>query len=375
MTWKALVMLSALAVFESAHGADPSRFRSPDDGAFDVSGFLDEKYGFLPVLIPITEPAVGFGGALGVMFLDQPLGKATPFDRPNVSVVGGLATANGTWGAMGGDLRHWLGGRLQTLVGLVTASVNLDFHGIGEDSVLADNPLHYNLEPTGGMVQGKYRLGNSRFWAGASYAYASTDVTFDIPALAPDLPGASGNMDVGGITPSFTFDSRDNMFTPLRGAYVEASAGFFDPAFGGDDEFQRARVIGMQFFALSEHPVYFGYRAEAAASFGDVPFYLRPYITLRGVPVMRYQGEETAQLEAEVRWQFRKRWSVVGFAGFGAAWSDLDGEGGSETVPAGGAGFRYEIARKYGIHMGVDGAIGPDGTAAYVQVGSAWARP
>ena len=369
-----LLVLSALAFAGAAHAADPSRFRSPDDGAFDVSGFLDEKYGFLPILIPITEPAVGFGGALGVMFLDQPLGASTQFHRPNVSVVGGLATANGTWGAMGGDLRHWNNGRLQTLVGLMTASINLDFYGIGDDAFLADHPLHYNLEPSGGVLQAKYQLGKSRFWIGASYAFASTDVTFESPASAPDLPGASGNMDVGGITPSLTFDSRDNMFTPLRGAYVEATVGVFAPALGGDDEFQRARVIAMQFFPFPEHAVYFGYRFDGAASFGDVPFYLRPYITLRGAPALRYQGEDTAQIEAEVRWQFKKRWSAVGFAGFGAAWSDL-GDSGSETVPTGGAGFRYEIARKYGIHMGLDGAYGPDGPAIYVQVGSAWARP
>jgi hypothetical protein len=38
-------------------------------------------------------------------------------------------------------------------------------------------------------------------------------------------------------------------------------------------------------------------------------------------------------------------------------------------------GLRYEIARKYGIHLGLDVAFGPDNTAVYVQVGSAWARP
>jgi hypothetical protein len=33
------------------------------------------------------------------------------------------------------------------------------------------------------------------------------------------------------------------------------------------------------------------------------------------------------------------------------------------------------VARKYGIQMGLDVAFGPDNTAVYVQVGSAWARP
>src|SRR4051794_37838188 len=31
--------------------------------------------------------------------------------------------------------------------------------------------------------------------------------------------------------------------------------------------------------------------------------YLRPYISLRGAPIMRYQGDEAAQIETELRWQ------------------------------------------------------------------------
>jgi hypothetical protein len=47
----------------------PSKFRSPDDNWLDVSGFLEEKYGFIPVPIFVTEPAVGYGGGVGLMFL------------------------------------------------------------------------------------------------------------------------------------------------------------------------------------------------------------------------------------------------------------------------------------------------------------------
>lgn len=49
-----------------------SKLRSPEDGWLDLSAFLDEKYGFVPVLVPITEPAVGYGGALGLMFIGKP---------------------------------------------------------------------------------------------------------------------------------------------------------------------------------------------------------------------------------------------------------------------------------------------------------------
>jgi hypothetical protein len=90
---------------------------------------------------------------------------------------------------------------------------------------------------------------------------------------------------------------------------------------------------------------------------------------------MRYQGEQMAQAEVELPWQFWRRVSAVGFAGAGVAWNDLERFRSSQTVVAGGIGVRYEVARRYGIHAGLDLAFGPDNMAVYVQIGSAWMRP
>ena len=352
-----------------------SKFRSPDDGWLDVSGFLDETYGFLPVAIPITEPAVGLGAAVGLMFLSKPLGESRPgFGRPDITIVGGLGTENGSWGLLLADVRHWLGDRLETQAGITYLSVNLDFHGIGKDRLLDRHPLQYTLEPKGGVVRAKYRLGDSPAWLGLGYAFAATRVTFDAPAGTPGLPAFQRDSNVGGLTPSFTYDSRDNLFTANSGTFVEASVGVFARALGGDDEFQRLQLTAMHFIPLSA-TLHLGLRADGTATFGDVPFYLRPFISLRGAPIMRYQGDEVAQIEAEIRWQFWKRFSLVGFAGGGAAWNDFARLDNVKTVPTGGVGVRYELARRYGIHAGLDLAVGPDNTAVYFQMGSAWARP
>jgi outer membrane protein assembly factor BamA len=353
----------------------PSLFRSPDDNWLDVSGFLEEKYGFLPVPIIVTEPAVGYGGGAGLMFLSKPLPQAEDgLGRPNITVVGGFGTENGTWGTLAGDMRYWLDEHLQTLVGVVYSSVNLDYYGIGNDPVLADHPLRYNLEPKGGTARAKYRFGDSRFWAGLNYAFVATEVSFDKPPGTPGEPAFRHESNVAGFTPSLTFDTRDNFFTPNRGTYLEASAGFFSPAFGADQDFQRASLVAMQFVPLSP-TLFLGVRADAAASFGNEPFYLRPYISLRGAATLRYQGEEIAQIETELRWQFWKRFSLVGFVGGGAAWNNLEHFDDTTTIVTGGAGFRYELARKYGLHAGLDVARGPHDTAVYIQVGSAWSRP
>src|SRR3954468_10774369 len=108
----------------------PSKFRSAEDGCLDVSGFLEQKYGFLPIVIPITEPAVGYGVGGGLMFLSRPLPQAEDgLGRPNITIVGGFGTENGTRGGFVGDLRYWLDDHLQTVFGFIDASVNLDFYG------------------------------------------------------------------------------------------------------------------------------------------------------------------------------------------------------------------------------------------------------
>lgn len=355
--------------------ADAAPTKSDDDGWPDASDFLDKKYGFLPIAMPITEPAVGYGAAGGVAFLSRPLGDARAgLGRPNITFVGGMGTENRSWGTFAGDMRHWLDDRIQTLVGMAYLSVKLDFHGLGENSVLEDNPVRYTLEPAAFALRARYRFGDTLFWAGASYAFATTEVLVDAPEEIPSIPDYDKRSRVGGITPSATYDSRDSMFTPTQGSYLEASCGVFGKALGGQDSFQRASVTGIQYFELPLK-LYLGFRGDATAAFGDAPFYLHPYISLRGVPVMRYQGEEIAQFETELRWQFWGRLSVLGFAGVGSAWNDFEHVDSPQSVLAGGTGMRYELARRYGLHMGVDVAFSRDTTAFYVQVGSAWMRP
>ena len=359
----------------TAEAKPPSKIKSAEDGWLDISGFLDKSYGFVPIVIPITEPAVGYGAAGGLLFIDRPKDAASgAFARPNMTMVGGLATDNGTRGVLVGDVRHWDGDRVQTVIGAIDASVNLDFYGVGRDAQLNKHPLSYTLEPLGGGVRGRYRFGESHLWAGLSYALADTEVSVHEPPSSAALLGAPEHSRVGGLTPSVAYDTRDNIFTPTRGLYAEGTSGFFDPNFGGDDTFQRVNLTYIQYMPV--HPrVTLGVKTQATFTFGDTPFYMLPFISLRGAPVMRYQGQEAADVETEARWQFWRRFSAVGFLGYGAAWNDFQHLDNTIGIVTGGTGMRYELARKYGLHAGLDVAWGPDDTAIYFQFGSAWARP
>jgi hypothetical protein len=118
------------------------RFVDPQDGVLDLSYILENPRGFLPVLLVVTEPAVGYGGGVAARFL-QPREEAgeTGWPRADVSGIGGLATENGTWAAFACDASRWLGDRLRPLAGAGPGQANLDFYGLG--AVPASTPRRH----------------------------------------------------------------------------------------------------------------------------------------------------------------------------------------------------------------------------------------
>ena len=108
------VGVAADAAAPAAKPEGRARFFDPVDGQLDLSSFLENPRGFLPIPLVVTEPAVGYGGGGVGMFL-RPREEAgdAGWARPDISAVGALATQNGTWGVFGGDSSRWLDGRLR----------------------------------------------------------------------------------------------------------------------------------------------------------------------------------------------------------------------------------------------------------------------
>jgi hypothetical protein len=353
-----------------------SRFFDPEDGQFDLSSLLENPAGFLPIPIVVTEPAVGYGGGVIGMFI-RPREEAGQegWSRPNISAVGGLATDNGTWAAFAADMSRWLGGRLHTIAGAGTGKVNLDFYGAGLDLPDVNQSVRYTLTFSGAVGQANWQLAKGSKWAlGMRYTYAEVD-----PRLrdAPPLPSLANqaSITVSAPTAILEFDSRNNLFTPTKGVYAESSYLISRVALGATNDFERFHQTVLAWQPVSRH-VTLGERAEYAWSSPGTPLFFRPYITLRGVPAMRYQGAQIASIEVEARWQVAGRWSVVPFGGVGASRIERrifapD----RQQVGSGGIGFRYELARKFGLHAGLDLAHSPGITAVYFQVGNAWFRP
>jgi len=315
-----------------------ARFFDPEDGQLDLSYFLENARGFLPIPIVITEPAIGYGGGLAGMFV-RPRKEAGSegWARPNLSAVGGFATENGTKGAFAADASRWLEGRLRTTVGAATGKVNLDFYGLGGDSASLDQKVHYSLDFSGAIAQANWQLAPNSPWAiGLRYVYADVDPKLRGDSALAGLP-VEPRVKVSAPTAVLEFDTRDNLFTPTQGVYSETSYLASREALGASKDFERFEQIVMGWLPLANR-ITLGARANYAWSSEGTPFFLRPYIQLRGVPAMRYQGEKMASVEVEARWPVSGRWSGVVFGGGGSARTEREAFDGSKSVGSGGAG-------------------------------------
>jgi hypothetical protein len=373
-------LLMAAAVAQAASMMDG--FTDPEDGMFDVSHWLAEKKGFFPVPIIVTEPAIGYGAGAALVFLHDPLAGRVPdsetFDPqstdaegklipPSVSALFGMYTENDTWMAGGAHMGVWKNDSIRYTGALATGSINIKFYRniLGQD-LTVDTTIEPDI-----LYQGlKFRLAGSKFFAGASYLLLDTSNEIGFTSIDPSFKNSSRD---AAVIVSLEYDSRNTIFTPTDGISSSIEATLFREAVGSDTDFEKYKAKIYYFTPLSKTFV-LGLRGDIQTISGsdrDIPFYMYPFVSLRGIPVMRYQGETVGVAEAELGWNLTSRWSVLGFAGAGRTTGIADNDK-ITTVYSKGVGLRYFIARRFGAHVGFDIARGPEDTAFYLQFGHAW---
>jgi len=356
---------------------------SPQDGTFDVSAFLSSKYGFMPVPVIVTEPAVGYGGGLNVLFLHDSL--ASSLERkspPSISGVVVAGTENGTRFGGAYHLGFWKEDTIRTATAAGAMDINMNFY-------LRDVGVDMNLKGVAAYQEIMFRVADSDFFLGGNYLYVDIESKKNSEALPVVDPIFEHTFTMGALAAVAQYDTRDTIFTPSKGLFAKVSVRRFDEMFGGNENFWRYGAKAFYFQPLSEKFI-FGLRVEGEGvntSSGDrVPYMAKPSINMRGIPAMRYQGEKMLLTELQLRWEFQERWNMVFFGGVGKAFGDenkiVPGRGvikenvsfqDAPAHPAGGVGFRYELARKFGLWGGLDFATSEENDFAfYITIGSAW---
>lgn len=378
-----------------------SQFKDPDDGRLDASSFLaDNAYGFLPMPIIITDPAVDGGlGLAGLFFHETDEQEEKRLEAlknsddaakflltPSVSVVAGAMTGNDSWFAGGGHMGFFKQGRIRYVGGGGYGDVNLDFFGFGEIEMI--QPIELNTKAFFVKQSLKFQVGDSQFFVGVAQQYANASIK---PGRLGDLAGdilppewqdrwqelvrglLTQDVVTSALGINFEFDSRDNFFSPRAGYRYKLEHLWFRDSFGSDIDYELTSFSGLNYWNVTDKfRAALRIGADKAATNGLLPPFAMPGIELRGLPMLRYQGNYVAVAETELTWQIDDRWALLGFIGGGRAANEFDELKDSNSRVAKGVGFRYLIAKRYGFEMGLDVARGPEEDIIYIQGGTAW---
>jgi hypothetical protein len=371
--------LLALMLFASLLqplGAIAAGLIDDTDGMLDMSDYLREKrYGFLPVPVVITEPAIGYGGGLFGLFLhdqneQQPSnGRFIP---PAITAFGGGATQNGTWFVGGGHRHTWNDDSIRYQILMGYADINLDIYssdiaGFGRSAGVSTRTKGY-----GGSQKLLFRVADSPYFIGASQFYANMEISADNPLANRLLQGVLGeSSSTSGVGLLMEYDTTDNFFYPRNGLSVTGEYQFYTNFLGGDYRYNTLTLDGKYFQPLGRDftLVLAGNYQSLSNQDSHLPPMARPYIKLRGISSYRYQGDYVSTVQSQLEWQMTPRWILQGFVGAGSAAKERENLY-EQTEVAWGGGFRYLIASAFGLHTGIDVAFSDDEQALYFNVGS-----
>ncbi len=266
----AIVALSAAAsVAAQAEEKAPLTFIDPSDGQLDLSDFLLKHEGALPVPIVITEPAVGYGAGLGLLFFSGPIAEAAADSTdpqptrspPNVTALGGVYTQNGTWAAAAAHFHTWDNDRYRYLGAVAKVDAHLDYFG------QTSQPRAYTLMGDALLQQFLVRLGDSRWYGGVRYIFFDSTSSFAGGNIPPGIPGFARNQRIGAGSLILDYDSRDNIFYPASGTFAEFETQFARSGFGGTQNYDVYAARAFKWFPLG-HALTLGLRVDTRFSTG-----------------------------------------------------------------------------------------------------------
>ena len=383
------LVLALTAPSTSVMAQEPTTSGDAVDGEKDAEK-KEKKEGkgsnFIPLPLFITEPAIGYGlgAALGYFHprkddAETEAESVSPGSTtgtttvqgtdkekkrpPTISGVAAAYTDEGTWAVGVGHSASWRKDRIRYKGVLAYANINSTFYFL-------NLPFDFSLK--GGLFYQdiRFRLGSSNFMLGPRLSYLNADGEIkrgnDAPVNFLERGAADSGLALGAI-----WDTRDNTMTPDRGQFIELVAWRYDEAFAGDYNYWKGGFKALSFHQFGEKFV-LGLRLDVNAVDGDPPLWSYPWISLRGVPALRYQNEVAGVLETELRWNIFERWAVVGFVGVGGTRGDTRIYEDESGIVAGGVGGRYLFRPQDSLWVGVDIAKGPEDAYMYIQVGHAW---
>lgn len=241
------------------------------------------------------------------------------------------------------------------------ASINFQYYEPGVGGFIDFNSLHDLF-----IIELQRRV-YKRWYLGAKYFNQKIMTTYDIEGN-PTEPERQNMTHLGLV---ISHDSRDFIYNPHSGDYLNFKTGHYRDAWGSAYEFDKFEFDFTKFFGLSKKEV-IAARLTALVATGDVPFegqYVVGRDDIRGYTDGKHRGEQVYNIQGEYRWNFYKKWGMVAFGGVATAVNQMNEIKFEDLLPGAGVGLRFMAIPSEKINIGIDVAKGIDDWGLYFRIG------
>lgn len=178
-----------------------------------------------------------------------------------------------------------------------------------------------------------------------------------------------------GLGPVITYDSRNHVYFPTRGSFIDLGAAWYNRAAGSSSSFHNLTVDARTYWGLWNDNV-MAFQGYATLNSSGVPYRLMGSLGsdtyMRGYYSGRYRDLHAVSLQAEFRKQVWGPVGLVVFGGAGNVSSSLSGLN-QFVKPMYGAGLRVKAIPREKVNMRIDYAMGSSGsTAFYITINEAF---
>jgi outer membrane protein assembly factor BamA len=176
-----------------------------------------------------------------------------------------------------------------------------------------------------------------------------------------------------GIGPLLEWDTRDHLFAPSRGTWIQLRALYYRDWLGSDFEFEERAIDVRHYRALAPRHILAG-QALAVRHSGQIPLGDYPSLgdALRGVLDGRYNDRALLMGQVEYRYPLWRRLGGVLFAGLGDVNDRLGHMAAREMKFAAGAGLRFMIDPEERLSVRMDVGFSREGSQFYLQFSEAF---
>ena len=189
-----------------------------------------------------------------------------------------------------------------------------------------------------------------------------------------DYSGGEYNR-TSGIGPALTYDTRDAIYYPRKGHFLESFLEWNNYAFGSTHNYLMSSIDYSYYYSPFDKSV-LAINTFGMFGTGDIPF--NRLAQLGGNRKMRgyFQGyfQDNKLLLGQLEWRQELFWriGVVGFGSLGQVANKIGDFGMDRWNYAGGAGLRFTFDTKKHINVRLDYAVGKNSSGFYISFNEAF---